>query len=69
MSRRFKKTLQDIVYKQASATLLTSPKITDINTFEKPGTIHVVDSNGIKKQGDNVTVTLPAKSIVLVTLK
>jgi alpha-N-arabinofuranosidase len=49
--------------------VLTSPKITDINTFENPANIKIAKFDGAKKQGENLNVILPAKSIVLLELK
>jgi alpha-N-arabinofuranosidase len=49
--------------------ILTSSKVTDINTFEKPNTVKEQAFNGAKKEGNNLSVQLPAKSIVVLRLK
>jgi alpha-N-arabinofuranosidase len=49
--------------------ILTSSKVTDINTFEKPNTVKEQPFNGAKKEGNNLSVQLPAKSIVVLRLK
>jgi alpha-N-arabinofuranosidase len=49
--------------------VLTSAKITDINTFDKPETVKIAKFTGTKKTGDLLNVVLPAKSVVLLTIK
>ena len=49
--------------------LFTSPKLTDINTFEKPGTLAIRDFSGYKRKGNELTVILPAKSVVVLEIK
>ncbi|MBE3141766.1 MAG: hypothetical protein IMZ53_14415, partial [Thermoplasmata archaeon] len=49
--------------------VLTSAKITDINTFDKPGTLVIAKFDVAKKQGDLLNVVLPSKSVVLLTIK
>jgi alpha-N-arabinofuranosidase len=49
--------------------VLTSAKITDINTFDKPNTVDVAKFTGARKQGDLLSVVLPSKSIVLLTIR
>jgi len=61
--------LQGITWKQANGQLLTSAGFTDVNSFENPSKIVPVDFKGFKKEGENLTVTLPAKSIVMIELK
>ena len=52
-----------------AGTLLTSANVTDINTFEVPSKIETTIFKGMKKEGEYLTVTLPAKSIVVLELK
>lgn len=61
-------TLNQVKWTKVSGELLTSPGITDINTFEKPNTVDIVKFNGAKKQGDLLNVVLPSKSVVLLTI-
>jgi alpha-N-arabinofuranosidase len=49
--------------------VVTSAKITDINTFENPNKIHVEKFAGASKQGNNLLVDLPAQSVVMLELK
>ncbi|MEO6976972.1 MAG: alpha-L-arabinofuranosidase C-terminal domain-containing protein [Mucilaginibacter sp.] len=60
--------LKDIKWKSVTGQILTSANITDINTFDKPNAISLKDFKGAKKDGDNLVVTLPAKSVVTLEL-
>ncbi len=62
-------TLNQVEWKNVTGEILTSGKITDINTFDKPGTVKIAKFDGARKQGAILNVVLPAKSIVLLTLK
>jgi len=62
-------TLNQIKWASVTGQVLTSPKITDINTFDKPNTVLITKFDGAKKQGDLLNVTLPSKSVVLLTIK
>lgn len=62
-------TLNQIKWSGVSGQILTSAKITDINTFDKPNTVVITKFDGAKKQGDLLNVTLPSKSVVLLTIK
>jgi alpha-N-arabinofuranosidase len=61
--------LQGITWKQLTASILTSAAFTDINTFENPSKIEPAPFKGAKRDGDYLTITLPAKSIVAIELK
>jgi len=61
--------LQGISWKQLNAQVLTSASFTDINTFENTDKIRPVEFKGAKKEGEYLSVTLPAKSIVVIELK
>ena len=61
-------TLNQVEWKNVTGEILTSGKITDINTFDKPGTVKIAKFEGARKQGAILNVVLPAKSIVLLTL-
>jgi alpha-N-arabinofuranosidase len=52
-----------------SGEIITSGKITDINTFDTPGTVQIKKFDGAKKQGDLLNIVLPSKSVVLLELK
>ncbi len=57
-------TLDDTPVNQISGTMLTSKKIDDCNTFEKPNKVKPVPFKGAKWVKDAIEVTLPAHSIV-----
>jgi len=61
--------LKDMQWKTVSGQILTSANITDINTFQQPDKLHLVKFNGAKKDGDNLVVVLPAKSVVTLELE
>jgi alpha-N-arabinofuranosidase len=62
-------TLNQVKWSSVNGQILTSAKITDINTFDKPNTVILAGFTGAKKQGDVLNVVLPAKSVVLLTIK
>lgn len=62
-------TLNQVKWSTVTGQVLTSAKITDINTFDKPNTVVIVKFDGAKKQGDLLNVVLPSKSVVLLTIK
>jgi alpha-N-arabinofuranosidase len=62
-------TLNQIKWSTVTGDVLTSAKITDINTFDKPETVKIAKFTGTKKTGDLLNVVLPAKSVVLLTIK
>lgn len=49
--------------------MLTSAKFTDINTFEKPYNIHIVDFKQVKQKGNQLEIELPPLSVVMIELK
>ncbi len=61
--------LKDIQWKTVSGQILTSANITDINTFQQPNKLHLVNFTGAKKDGDNLVVVMPAKSAVTLELE
>jgi alpha-N-arabinofuranosidase len=62
-------TLNQVKWSSVTGQVLTSAKITDINTFDKPGTVIIKKFDGARKEGDLLNVVLPAKSVVLLTIK
>jgi alpha-N-arabinofuranosidase len=62
-------TLNQVKWATVTGEVLTSAKITDINTFDKSGTVKIVKFDGAKKQGDLLNVVVPSKSVVLLTIK
>ena len=49
--------------------VLTADAMDAHNTFENPEAIHPVVFNGAKLDGNKLSVTLPAKSVVVLTLQ
>lgn len=60
--------MKDVKWNTVSGQVLTSAKITDINTFKNPNKLHLASFTGAKKDGDKLVVTLPAKSVVTLEL-
>jgi len=56
--------LKGIQWKTVTGQILTSANITDINTFDQPNKLQLAGFKGAKKDGDNLVVVLPAKSVV-----
>jgi alpha-N-arabinofuranosidase len=61
--------LKGITWKTVSGQVLTSANITDINTFQQPDKLHLAKFTGAKKDGDNLVVVMPAKSVVTLELE
>ena len=61
--------LGSIQPKSVSGRILTSARIDDYNTFDNPNKVAPTDFKGAKVSGNSLTVELPAKSIVTLTLK
>lgn len=62
-------TLNQVKWSAVTGQILTSAKITDINTFDKPSNIVITKFDDAKKTGDLLNVVLPSKSVVLLTIK
>jgi alpha-N-arabinofuranosidase len=65
----FRSTLVGIKWQNVQGQILTSKKLTDINTFENPDNIKIASFAGAKKEGNELVVELPAQSIVVLELK
>jgi len=61
--------LRGFTAKKVSGKVLTSAKITDHNTFDKPNTVYLKDFNDAKLSGGKLNITLPAKSVVLLEIE
>jgi alpha-N-arabinofuranosidase len=61
--------LVGVKWQSVSGQILTSKKLTDINTFESPNNIKIVSFNGARKDGNDLVVDLPAMSVVVVEVK
>lgn len=56
--------LNGVNAKKVTGKILASAKVSDYNTFESPKTVTVKDFNGAKVNGNQLSVDLPAGSIV-----
>jgi alpha-N-arabinofuranosidase len=54
---------------KVSGQILTAPAINSINTFEKPDTVKPQAFSGAKLKGNQLTVDLPAKSVVMLAIQ
>ena len=51
--------------KNITGRVLTAPAMNAINTFDKPEAVKPLPFNGVKIQGDQITLSLPSKSVVV----
>ncbi|MDR2763818.1 MAG: alpha-N-arabinofuranosidase [Tannerella sp.] len=61
--------LRGATAKKVSGKVLTSAKINDCNTFDKPHTVSVKDFRDAKLSGGKLNISLPAKSIVMLEIE
>jgi len=61
--------LRGFTAKKVSGKILTSAKINDYNTFDKPNTVGVKDFNDAKISGGKLSVNLPSKSVVMLEIE
>jgi alpha-N-arabinofuranosidase len=61
--------LRGVSVKSVSGQALTSAALTDHNTFDKPNVASVKDFKGAKLSKGTLTVTLPAKSVVMLEIE
>ncbi|MBC7946255.1 MAG: alpha-N-arabinofuranosidase [Chitinophagaceae bacterium] len=61
--------LHDMNWQTVTGQAVTSARFTDINTFERPGLITISDFKGARKEGNELVVTLPKLSVVVLELK
>ena len=52
-----------------SGRIVTAPAINSVNTFEKPSTVAPAAFSGARMEGGTLSVTLPAKSVVMLDLR
>ncbi len=62
-------TLQGISWKSVQGQFLTSSKYTEINTFDQHYKVKSVVFSGARKEGNELVVELPARSVVVLELK
>jgi alpha-L-arabinofuranosidase len=56
-----------LVAASVSGTVLTAPAINSCNTFDAPTTVHPQPLEGASVRGDKPSVTLPPKSVAVVS--
>lgn len=61
--------LGSLKWKEVSGQILTSKKLTDVNTFTENNKVHNQKFTGASKKGNVLKVELPAKSVVVLTLR
>jgi len=61
--------LRGVTVKKVSGKILTSAKINDYNSFDKPETVGVKDFSDAKISGGKLTVNLPSKSVVMLEIE
>lgn len=66
---QLKSTLGGVQWNSVTGSMVTSAKFNDVNTFDNPNKIRVQPFSGAKKQGADLVVELPAKSVVMLELK
>ena len=55
--------------KAVKGRVLTAPAINTINTFDRPDTVKPAPFNGFQLQGDQLTLSLPARSVVVLEIQ
>ena len=61
--------LRGMKARSVTGRVLTSTKVQDHNTFDMPNKIQPISFTGVKLNGDDLTVTLPPVSVVVLELK
>ncbi|WP_231425150.1 alpha-N-arabinofuranosidase [Pedobacter sp. Leaf250] len=61
--------LGQLEWKSVTGQILTSGKLTDVNTFADVNKIHNAKFTGAKKSGNSLQVDIPAQSVVVLELK
>jgi alpha-N-arabinofuranosidase len=61
--------IENLISRTVTGRILTSERFTDINTFRQPEKVKPAVFTGAKKQGGELLVTLPPKSVVVLELK
>lgn len=61
--------LGDLSWTQATGQVLTSGHFNDVNTFSDPDKVVLKSFTDAKKQGDELVVSLPSKSVVVLSLR
>jgi alpha-N-arabinofuranosidase len=62
-------TLAGVAAAGVTGTIVTAPEINSLNTFDAPNSVGPASFNGARVAGNVLTVTLPAKSVVMLDLR
>lgn len=62
-------TAEGMKARKVSGKILTSANVTDYNSFEDPDTVKPEDFKAIQVTREGITVTLPSKAIVMLTIE
>jgi len=60
--------LRGVTVKQVSGKILTSARLNDYNSFDKPETVGIKDFTGAKISNGKLTINLPSKSVVMIEI-
>jgi len=55
--------------KSITGRVLTAPAMNTVNTFDKPDAVKPARFTGIQVQGDQITLSLPSKSVVVLEIQ
>ena len=55
--------------KSITGRVLTAPAMNTVNTFDKPDGVKPERFTGIQVQGDQITLSLPSKSVVVLEIQ
>lgn len=61
--------LNDVKWNSVTGQMITSSKVNHINTFERPDLIQIARFTGARKEGNQLVVKPPSKSVVVLALK
>jgi alpha-N-arabinofuranosidase len=62
-------TLSGGALKSISGEVLTSPVMNAMNTFDRPNTVRPAPFTGYKLAGEQLNLTIPSKSVVVLELR
>ncbi|TMI75788.1 MAG: alpha-N-arabinofuranosidase [Bacteroidetes bacterium] len=65
----FRSNLIGIKWQTVTGQILTSKKLTDVNSFENPNNVRITPFTGARKEGNELIVDLPPQSVVVLELK
>ncbi len=64
-----KTTISEYNWNKVEGRILTAARYSEINTFDQPDNIKPMPFNNARKEGEQLTVSLPPLSVVVLTLK